>query len=39
MGDAITGPESNKELEGGEYKKGKKKIKNIIKRVRYDKGA
>jgi len=39
MGDAITGPESNKKLKRGEHKGGKKKIKNVIKRVRCDKGA
>jgi len=37
MGDAATGPENNKELEGGEYKKGKRKIKNVIRRARCDK--
>jgi len=39
MGDAVTGPESNKKLKGGEYKKGKKKIKDVTGRARYDKGA
>jgi len=39
MGDAATGPESNKKLKGGEYKKGKKKIKNVIKRARCDKNT
>jgi len=38
-GNAATGPENNKKLKGGEHKEGKKKIKNIIKRARYDKGA
>jgi len=39
MGNAVTGPESNKELKGGEYKKGKKNIKNIIRRARCDKST
>jgi len=39
MGDAATGPENNKKLKRGEYKKGKKNIKNITGRARYDKGA
>jgi len=39
MGNAATGPENNKKLKKGEYKKGKKKIKNIIKRARYDKNT
>jgi len=39
MGDAATGPESNKELKKGEYKKNKKKIKNVTGRARCDKGA
>jgi len=39
MGDATTGPESNKKLKGGEYKKGKKNIKNIIRRAKCDKGT
>jgi len=39
MGNAITGPENNKKLKKGEHKKGKKKIKNVIKRARCDKNA
>jgi len=39
MGNAVTGPESNKKLKGGEHKKGKKNIKNIIKRAKYDKNT
>jgi len=39
MGDAATGPENNKKLEGNEYKEGKKKIKNVTRRARCDKGA
>jgi len=39
MGDAATGPESNKKLERGEYKESKKKIKNITGRAKYDKDA
>jgi len=39
MGDAATGPENNKELKGGEHKKSKKNIKNIIKRARCDKNT
>jgi len=39
MGNATTGPENNKELKGGEYKKSKKKIKDITGRARCDKGA
>jgi len=36
MGNAATGPESNKILKKGEYKKNKK---NKIKRARYDKNT
>jgi len=39
MGDAAIGPESDKKLKGGEHKEGKRKIKNVIKRARCDKGA
>jgi len=39
MGNATTGPESNKKLKGGEYKKSKKKIKKVIKRAKCDKNA
>jgi len=39
MGNAATGPESNKELKKSEHGKDKKKIKNVIKRARCDKGA
>jgi len=39
MEDAATGPENNKKLKKGEYKEGKKKIKNVIKRARCDKDA
>jgi len=39
MGDAITGPESNKKLKGGEHGGGKKKIKNVIRRARCDKNT
>jgi len=39
MENAITGPENNKKLKGSEYKEGKKKIKNVIKRARCDKGT
>jgi len=39
MGNAITGPENNKKLKKSEHKKGKKNIKNIIWRVKCDKGA
>jgi len=39
MGNVITGPENNKKLKKSEYKKGKKKIKNIIKRARCDKNT
>jgi len=39
MGNAATGPENNKKLKKGEYKKNKKKIKNVTGRVRCDKGA
>jgi len=31
MEDAATSPENNKKLKKGEHKKGKKKIKKIIK--------
>jgi len=39
MGNAAINPENNKKLKKGEYKKGKKIIKKIIKRARCDKGA
>jgi len=39
MGNAATGPENNKKLKRGEHKKGKKKIKNVIKRARCDKNT
>jgi len=39
MGNAVTGPESNKKLKKGEHKKSNKNIKNIIKRARCDKNT